>query len=268
MLGCEASGKSTLIGVLISGQKDNGQGLARAHVHKHFSEILHGKTTSIYHHILGFNSNGEVTNLSKFGSLSWPQIIQESAKVITFIDVGGNERYAKTLIRGLCEHYPDYALIVVDALSCAQKKNKFEKTVLDNFRIAFQFQVPVIIVLSKIDALWNEEVLEDIVYELRTQIWEIAQKVGNVIYNKKDIILINRQMQSQIVCPIFCISNKTHEGIKLFKNFLNNLQFSNTETNLQNEAYGGEFHIQQTFKKTQDYIILSGIVHKGVFRLN
>lgn len=32
MLGCEASGKSTLIGVLISGQSDDGKGLARVHV--------------------------------------------------------------------------------------------------------------------------------------------------------------------------------------------------------------------------------------------
>ena len=29
MLGCGAAGKSTLIGVLISGQKDDGEGLAR-----------------------------------------------------------------------------------------------------------------------------------------------------------------------------------------------------------------------------------------------
>jgi GTPase len=65
------------------------------------------------------------------------EIIQDSAKIITFIDVGGNEKYAKTLIRGLCDHYPDYALIVVDALNCAQKNSKLEKNVLDNFRIAF-----------------------------------------------------------------------------------------------------------------------------------
>ena len=116
MLGCEAAGKSTLIGVLISGQKDDGKGLARVHVHKHYAEILDGKTTSMYQHILGFNSSGEVTNLSKFGNMSWPQIMEDSSKVINFIDVGGNERYAKTLVRGLCVNFPDYALIVVDAL--------------------------------------------------------------------------------------------------------------------------------------------------------
>ena len=48
MLGCEATGKSTLIGVLISGEKDNGKGLARDKVHKHYSEIQGGKTTSMY----------------------------------------------------------------------------------------------------------------------------------------------------------------------------------------------------------------------------
>jgi GTPase len=47
--------------------------------------------------------------------------MHESTKVITFIDVGGNERYAKSLIRGLCVNFPDYALIVVDAKECAAK---------------------------------------------------------------------------------------------------------------------------------------------------
>lgn len=153
MLGGEASGKSTLIGVLISGQNDDGKGLARVHVHKHYSEILDGKTTSMYQHILGFNANGEVTNLSKFGNMSWSQIMENSAKVINFIDVGGNERYAKKMIRGLCVNYPDYALIVVDAFNCSQNNLKFEKHVLDKFYIAFAFKVPVIIVLTKTDLI-------------------------------------------------------------------------------------------------------------------
>lgn len=105
--------------------------------------------------------------------------MEDSQKVITFIDVGGNERYTKSLIKGLCVHYPDYALIVVDAVQCAERGCKIEESVLDNFRIAFAFQVPVVIVLTKIDALAQisdqmkldidaDELLDDIVYELRT----------------------------------------------------------------------------------------------------
>jgi len=69
------------------------------------------------------------------------------------------------------------------------------------------------------------------------------------------------------VCPIFLISCKTLEGVDLFKNFLSNLQFSNTESNIENEAYGGEFHVSRTFKKNNNHI-LAGIVHKGKFRQN
>ena len=73
--------------------------------------------------------------------------------MITLIDVGGNERYTKSLIKGLCVHYPDYALIVVDTAQCAEANCTIGNTVLDNFRIAFAFEVPVIIVMTKIDCL-------------------------------------------------------------------------------------------------------------------
>ena len=48
------------------------------------------------------------------------------------------------------------------------------------------------------------------------------------------------------VCPIFKVSNKSLEGIQLFKNFLNNLEFPIT-TAKEKQAYGGEFHIQKTY---------------------
>jgi elongation factor 1-alpha len=94
--------------------------------------------------------------------------MEDSSKVINFIDVGGHERYAKKMVRGLCANYPDYALIVVDAFQCFKNGIQVEKSVLDNFCIAFAFKVPVIIVLTKTDMIKDKVVLEDIVYELRT----------------------------------------------------------------------------------------------------
>jgi GTPase len=40
MIGCEKSGKSTLVGVLITGKKDNGEGSARLSVLQHRHEFL------------------------------------------------------------------------------------------------------------------------------------------------------------------------------------------------------------------------------------
>lgn len=47
LLGGEGAGKSTLIGVLISGKRDNGKGQARTYVFRHKHEILDGRTSSI-----------------------------------------------------------------------------------------------------------------------------------------------------------------------------------------------------------------------------
>jgi GTPase len=49
------------------------------------------------------------------------------------------------MIKGICSHYPDYALIVVDA------KAGLTPTAIDHVKLAFAFGVPVIIVITKID---------------------------------------------------------------------------------------------------------------------
>ena len=101
--------------------------------------------------------------------------MEQSTKFFTFLDFmrpAGLERYTKSLIEGLSAHYPDYALIVVNAMACANNGCRIDKdkNLLDNFRIAFAFEVPVIIIVSKIDLLSNEEreeILDDIYFELR-----------------------------------------------------------------------------------------------------
>lgn len=55
LLGAEGAGKSTLIGVLITGKQDDGKGRARKEVSKYFYEDEQGKTTTINMKILGFD---------------------------------------------------------------------------------------------------------------------------------------------------------------------------------------------------------------------
>jgi len=66
------------------------------------------------------------------------------------IDVAGNEKYAKTMIKGICSHYPDYALIVVDAEAGLTQITR------DHIKLAFAFNVPVIIVITKIDLVTRD----------------------------------------------------------------------------------------------------------------
>ena len=106
------SGKSTLIGVLTHGQLDNGRGLARSNVFVHKHELTTGRTSSISHQIMGFDSKGDTVNYSNLQSPSWKDIIDKSSKVCTFIDLAGHEKYLKTTVFGMTTG-PDYALLCV-----------------------------------------------------------------------------------------------------------------------------------------------------------
>lgn len=62
-MGSADAGKSTLLGVLTQGQLDNGRGRARLNMFRHLHEVQSGRTSSISHEILGFDS--QVRNREK-----------------------------------------------------------------------------------------------------------------------------------------------------------------------------------------------------------
>ena len=74
MLGNVDAGKSTLLGVLTHDELDNGRGRARLNLFRHLHEIQTGRTSSISHEILGFNSKGEV----KYFCLCWYYSLKSS----------------------------------------------------------------------------------------------------------------------------------------------------------------------------------------------
>jgi GTPase len=80
------AGKSTTIGTLTKGVLDDGRGKARLHVFNFKHEILTGRTSSIGHQIMGFDSQGQILN-SKFDrQLSWTEIVAQSSKIVTFFE--------------------------------------------------------------------------------------------------------------------------------------------------------------------------------------
>lgn len=108
------AGKSTLLGVLTHGELDNGRGFARQRLFRHKHEIESGRTSSVGNDILGFDSVGNVVNKPDHGTLDWVKICEKSAKVITFIDLAGHERYLKTTVFGMTGHAPDFGMLMVN----------------------------------------------------------------------------------------------------------------------------------------------------------
>lgn len=54
-----------------------------------------------------------MVNKPDHGTLDWVKICEKSAKVITFIDLAGHERYLKTTVFGMTGHAPDFGMLMV-----------------------------------------------------------------------------------------------------------------------------------------------------------
>ncbi len=117
VLGNVEVGKSTLIGVLTQGQLDNGRGLARLNMFRHKHEFQTGRTSSVSHEILGFDSTGQVVNYSSELATTAEEICDNCSKLLTFIDLAGHHKYLRTTIRGLTSYSPHYVMLIVSGTS-------------------------------------------------------------------------------------------------------------------------------------------------------
>lgn len=234
LLGAEGSGKSTLISVLTSGRRDNGKGLARSNICKHKSELLLGKTTSVSQHILGFNSKGDITNYSLGFANTYEKILDFSSKIITFIDIGGSEKYAKTLVTGLYNHLPDYAMLVIDAIRGIQD------ITLEHFQLALAMKLPLIIVITKTDKATSSE--------LNSTLDQIELSIKNLkIYMdcKEDVVMVSNLFLSEGIVPVFKVSSVGFDNFDILKNFLNLLPVS-SEWDHKTQKH---FYIEQVIEK-------------------
>ncbi|KAG5899896.1 hypothetical protein JTB14_002448 [Gonioctena quinquepunctata] len=82
VLGNADAGKSTLLGVLTQGALDNGRGRARLNMFRHLHEIRSGRTSSISHEVLGFNSEGQPVNYSYSKLITAEEICDSSTKLV------------------------------------------------------------------------------------------------------------------------------------------------------------------------------------------
>nr|CAD7460416.1 unnamed protein product [Timema tahoe] len=237
------AGKSTLLGVLTHGELDNGRGHARQRLFRHKHEMESGRTSSVGNDILGFDSLGKVVNKPEHGSLDWVKICEKSAKVITFIDLAGHERYLKTTVFGMTGHAPDFGMLMVGANAGVVGMTK------EHLGLALALSVPVFVVVTKID-MCPPNVLQDTL-RLLVRILKSpgCRKVPVMVKNNDDVIIM---------------SNVTGENLKLLEMFLNLL----TTRLVSQDDEPAEFQIDDIYSVPGVGTVVSGTTMKGIIRLN
>ena len=211
VVGSVDSGKSTLIGTLISNKLDDGNGSNRALVSTHGHEISTGKTSSIsVHSIKKYQGNNSVI----------------------LIDLCGHEKYLKTTLYGIMGYYPDYAIVIVSANRGILQMTR------EHTKILHHLKIPMIIALTKVDLV--EKVCVDTDKNPEIMIDEIVGEIQK-IYSKGNYDVVdmckknfteNQDITPDIIqnivpdtkhIPLFRLSSKTGKGIELFKKYISML---------------------------------------------
>ncbi|KAK6170850.1 hypothetical protein SNE40_019146 [Patella caerulea] len=252
------AGKSTLLGVLTHGDLDNGRGIARQKLFRHKHEMETGRTSSVGNDILGFDSSGNVVNKPDHGHLDWIKICEASAKVVTFIDLAGHEKYLKTTVFGMTGHAPDFAMLMVGANAGVIGMTK------EHLGLALALNVPVFVVVTKID-MCPANVLQDTLKLLQRILKSPGcRKIPVMVATTDDVVCSATNFTSERMCPIFQVSNVTGENLDLLKMFLNLLS-TRVKCNLSKPA---EFQIDDTFSVPGVGTVVSGTLLQGIVRLN
>ncbi|KDR21701.1 GTP-binding protein 2 isoform X1 [Zootermopsis nevadensis] len=254
VMGSADAGKSTLLGVLTQGQLDNGRGRARLNMFRHLHEVQSGRTSSISHEILGFDTRGHLVNYSEFTTAE--EICENSTKLVTFIDLAGHRKYLRTTVLGLTGYSPHHVMLVVSGSAGIVGMTQ------EHLALATALDVPFFITITKTDVTTPADTLLSLEAMLKSA---GCRKVPLVVTNEDDVITAGSNQLAENIVPIFCVSNVTGDGLELLTKFLHVLPPGisvKEKERLEQELC--EFQIDETFRVPEVGTVVGGLLIKGV----
>ncbi|XP_013779989.1 GTP-binding protein 2-like [Limulus polyphemus] len=259
VLGNMDVGKSTLLGVLTQGDVDNGRGSARLNLFRHLHEIQTGRTSSISHEILGFDSCGNPITYKTCRTAE--EICDQATKLITFIDLAGHQKYMRTTVFGLTGHSPHFAMLVVSAVTGIAGTTK------EHLGLALALGVPIVVVVNKVD-LASSRMLHQTLRQLEDLLkGPGCNKACVQVKSVDDAYSAVSMVTDGNIAPVFTVSCVTGAGIDLLYTFLNvmppNISVLERERLIQLPT---EFQVDETFKLSDAGIIVGGLLTRGVIR--
>ena len=248
------SGKSSFVGVMMGGELDDGNGLARKKVSKHPHEISSGKTSDIAVHTIKGTQEKE----------------------ITIVDLCGHEKYLGTTLFGMTGYFPDYGILIVAANRGLLKMTR------EHFGILLYLKIPFLIVVTRID-ITPRDLYEKTINSIKILIKK-CNKNPVLINSVSDFYLsdtekIEREKISELdgikycemvkenpsIVPIISISNKTGYYINTMKTMLSSLKPRNV---WNSDESGSIFYIDSKFSPIGVGTVASGILKGNTIKVD
>ncbi len=202
-------GKSTLIGTLMAGKKDE------EHTNWLFldrlpHEIERNLSADLHYALLGFKNNKPVYLKNPLDKKERSRVVEQSDKLISFVDTPGHENFLRSAIRGVVGQNIDYGLLVVAADDGVMSMTK------EHLGLLLAVNLPVIVCITKTDKVGKKKI-ED----TELQIEELLKHVGRIPYLVKDENDLNVVIDKlDTIVPIIRTSSVTLDGYDILNKLL------------------------------------------------
>ncbi|MFP4589866.1 MAG: GTPBP1 family GTP-binding protein [Halobacteriales archaeon] len=206
-------GKSTLVGTLITGRADDGDGETRAYLDTKPHEIDRGLSADISYAVYGFADDEAVRLDRPERREDRAAVVREADRVVSFVDTVGHDPWLRTTIRGLVGGKLDYGLLTVAA------DDGVTRTTREHLGILLATDLPTIVAVTKVD-LVDDERLEAVTGEVERLLREVGRTP--LLVARHGVEAAIEEIGDRVV-PVVATSAVTLEGLDVLDRLFRDL---------------------------------------------
>ena len=272
------AGKSSLVGVLTTGELDDGKGRARKSIFHHHHELESGRTSAISQNVIKYEKSDDnklklisVNNALRINRKFDPKTvaiidinnseIKSDNKIVSLIDLAGHEKYLKTTVYGVTGMFPDRGIVVIGANTSITKLTK------EHIGLMICIKIPFMIIITKIDMapdnIYKE--LQDTLKKLLHR--NASNKTLYYIDNNTDETTNNyiNMIKNIDIIPVITVSNKNGFNINNLHKIIYSIpprdKFANQPSN------GTLIYIDGRFTVPGIGLVVSGMIKDGIIKV-
>ncbi|MFW6003444.1 MAG: GTPBP1 family GTP-binding protein [Halanaeroarchaeum sp.] len=147
-------GKSTLVGSLVTGTADDGEGGLRSYLDVQPHEVERGLSADLSYGVYGFDEEGAIRVENPDRKSDRAAVVEAADRVVSFVDTVGHEPWLSTTIRGLVGQKLDYGLLTVAA------DDGPTTTTREHLGVLLATELPTIVAITKTDLVSADRVEE------------------------------------------------------------------------------------------------------------
>ncbi|MFC7139174.1 GTPBP1 family GTP-binding protein [Halosimplex aquaticum] len=241
-------GKSTLVGSLVTGQPDDGEGGTRSYLDVQPHEVERGLSADLSYGVYGFDDDGPVRMDNPDRKSDRARVVEEADRLVSFVDTVGHEPWLRTTIRGLVGQKLDYGMLAVAA------DDGPTKTTREHLGILLATDLPTMVVITKADIV-SEERLDEVEREVERQLREVGKTPLSV--DRHGVAAAVEEIDDTVV-PVLATSAVTMEGMDDLDEILERLPKTAGPEDDEFTMY-----VDRSYKVTGVGAVASGTIRSG-----